>query len=78
MHAILGFIIPAEATIVDHLLGHPRHLATSIFEDRSVRKLRKFDLKSLGDKSGKHDDKGGITELGLMDFPVSFAFDSSK
>ena len=39
-------------TIEDHLL-QPRYLATSIFKDRSVRKLRKFVLRSLDNRSGK-------------------------
>ena len=40
-------------SIVGHLLSHPRYSATSIFKDQSVRKLRKFVLKYLGDRSGK-------------------------
>ena len=41
------------STIEGHLLSHPRYLATSIFKDQSVRKLRKLVLRSLDNRSGK-------------------------
>lgn len=52
------YVSATTATIVGHLLGHPRHLATSIFKNQYVRKLRKFVLKSPGDRSGKWCIKG--------------------
>jgi len=48
----------SASTIIGHLLSHPRYSATSIFKDWSVRKLRKFVLESLDDRSGKWYTKG--------------------